>query len=537
MLLPLSLSLSLYAQQGTKDNVARECVLFEVFTGVNCPYCPAAANGIAQMMAEGLAIAPVAYHTSAFSTAEFYTPETNARANYYSISGYPTLKADGVRSTSGGGGSSESMYSTYLAHYNARINVTSPFTIDLSYEPLEGNQCRVNCTVNKVGECAGTDVRVFIVLTQCNIDRNWQGMTGLHHVVRDMIPTQTGTPFTGTSVTINETFEMNYPKEDCYLTAWVQNFTGTKEVYQAVRMSTALDLDYDLAMKDVDQVVTDNCSGMAAPVVSIKNVGKLAISTFDIVAYADNAEAHRYTWNGTLPSNETINVTMPEFSFGSCSTLKLEVVSPDGHDDGFMADNSKSVTLGEAVSLDGYVKLQLKTDSKPQETTFELKDMNSGVVIRTISFEQANHVYTEEFYLDHASCYRFTVKDSAGDGMGNGFFALFDSSNTIFFRGGSTIAPFTGEIACEVNSEAYAGVEDQNHVDFDVYPNPSQGLFSLTMPEGTWNVSVFDMSGRMVCDLANYKGEQIDLSQAEKGVYFIKADNGSEVIVKKAVIL
>ena len=87
----------------TKDNVARECVLFEIFTGVRCPYCPAAANGIAQMMEEGLAIAPVAYHTTAFSTEEYYTNETNARANYYGINSYPTLKADGVTGMSGGG--------------------------------------------------------------------------------------------------------------------------------------------------------------------------------------------------------------------------------------------------------------------------------------------------------------------------------------------------------------------------------------------------------------------------------------------------
>ena len=49
-----------------KTNVARECVLFELFTGVRCPYCPAAANAVAQLLSEGKAVAPVAYHTTAF---------------------------------------------------------------------------------------------------------------------------------------------------------------------------------------------------------------------------------------------------------------------------------------------------------------------------------------------------------------------------------------------------------------------------------------------------------------------------------------
>ena len=157
----------------TKDNVARECVLFEIFTGVRCQYCPAAANGVAQMLEEGLAIAPVAYHTSAFSTAEFYTNETNARASYYGIASYPTLKADGVLTVEGGGHASENMYSYYISRYNQRVNVASPFTIDLSLEPVDGTTCRVNCTVTQVGDCSGNDVRVFIALTQCNLDVTW----------------------------------------------------------------------------------------------------------------------------------------------------------------------------------------------------------------------------------------------------------------------------------------------------------------------------------------------------------------------------
>ena len=149
------------------QNVARECVLFEVFTGVNCQYCPAAANAIVQMLQEGKAIAPVAVHTNAFSTPEFYTSETNARASFYGITGYPTLKADGVVGMAGssGSGPSYSNYSQYMGYYNQRISITSPFTIDLSYEYLEGSTCQVTAVVNKVGECSAGNLKVMIALT------------------------------------------------------------------------------------------------------------------------------------------------------------------------------------------------------------------------------------------------------------------------------------------------------------------------------------------------------------------------------------
>ena len=322
----LALGMLPMALEAQTKNVARECVLFELFTGVRCPYCPAAANGVAQMLDEGLAIAPVAYHTSAFSTDLYYTDETNARASYYSISSYPTLKADGITGMSGGGDASQNMYPNYRNYYNQRINVESPFTIDLSYEPVEGNTCRVNYTVNQVGECNGTNVRVFIALTQCNIDVSWQGMQGLHHVCRDMIPSQTGTPFTGPTMNISETFEMNWPKEDCYLTAWVQNYSGgTKEVYQTVRLSMALDLDYDLVLKNVESVVDQNCSGVQSPRLIVKNYGHETVTSFVMRAF-DGVNSYSQTWEGSLAEGETVEAMAKALGY-SLPASDFETVS------------------------------------------------------------------------------------------------------------------------------------------------------------------------------------------------------------------
>ena len=57
--------------------------------------------------------------------------------------------------------------------------------------------------------------------------------------VRDMIPTEQGTPFVGSSMDFSETFEIPYPLEDCQLVAWVQDYTGNKEVYQTVMMDAS----------------------------------------------------------------------------------------------------------------------------------------------------------------------------------------------------------------------------------------------------------------------------------------------------------
>lgn len=525
---------TMFAQ--TRDNVARECVLFEIFTGVRCPYCPAAANGIAQMLEEGLAIAPVAYHTTAFSTEEYYTNETNARANYYGITSYPTLKADGITGMSGGGNANENMYSYYMNYYNQRINVASPFTIDLSYEPVDGTSCRVNCTVNQVGDCNGSDVRVFIALTQCNIDVGWQGMQGLHHVCRDMIPSQLGTPFSGPTMTISETFEMPYPKEDCYLTAWVQNYSGgAKEVYQAVRMSMALDLDYDIALKKVEDVVTVNCSGIQKPKLTVKNFGNQTITFFDLCAF-DGHEDHRQSWHGTLAKDQSVTVEMDEFVAAPCDALHFYAVMPNGYGDEFMPDNFIHVQMEEAPEIDGFLKMQLKTGSHPQNIRVEIIETESGEVVNSYTFDQANHVYTDDIVLMNAGCYRIRVRDIAGEGMGSGFFQFKDSNNQLIFKGGGSAGHFTYELASEVQCDGTLSVKETEKVEPMVYPNPSQGLFNLNLGKGNWQIQVFDITGRKVFESQNDGMGSIDLSGHQSGMYFLKATDGTQEINTKIVV-
>ena len=520
----------------TKDNVARECVLFELFTGVRCPYCPAAANAVAQMMEEGLAIAPVAYHTTAFSTDEYYTNETNARASYYGITSYPTLKADGVTGVSGGGSASENMYSYYINYYNQRINLPSPFTIDLSYEPVDGTSCRVNCTVTQVGECNGSDVRVFIALTQSNIEVNWQGMSGLHHVCRDMIPTQTGSPFTGPTITISETFEMNWPKEDCYLTAWVQNYSGgSKEVFQAVRLPMTLDLDYDIALKKVENVVTQNCSGIQRPTLTVKNLGNQTITFFDLCAF-DGHEDHRQSWHGSLAQGQSVSVQMDEFVAAPCDALQFYAVMPNGQGDEYMPDNFVQVDMVETYTIDGYLKMQLKTGAHPENVSVEIKEIENNEVVYAFTFDQANHVYTEDIELLNGGCYRMSVRDSHGEGMGNGYFQFKDASNRVIMKGGGSYGPFTYEMSSEVSCDGTLSVEEPQANPFMVYPNPSSGLFYVDLGEGQWQVQVYDLMGRKVFENQCDGKASIDLGSCQKGLYFLKAVREGEEVSAKLML-
>lgn len=338
-------------------------------------------------------------------------------------------------------------------------------------------------------------------------------------------------------MTISETFEMNWPKEDCYLTAWVQNYNGTKEVYQAVRMSTVLDLDYDLVLKEVDDVVTTNCSGAQSPRLTVKNYGTQTVTSFNLCAF-DGVEDHCQTWEGSLASGESTTVQMEEFVAAPCEALEFYVTMPNGHEDGFMADNYFNVALVEPSTIDGYVKMQFKTDSNPEETVVQVKDMESGEVVQSFTFELPKHVYTEEFVLPSASCYRISVLDLAGNGLGSGaIFKFTDASNQTLFNG-SSATHFTDELALEVYGDGSSTweVPEQEGSRVEIMPNPSDGTFYLNLGEGTWQVTVFDLSGRMVHQVSQFTEGKIALDGCESGMYFLMATDGSKEIVRKLLV-
>lgn len=508
------------------QNVARECVLFEVFTGVNCPYCPAAANGIEQMLEEGLAIAPVEYHTDAFSVEEFYTPETNARAKYYGISGYPTLKADGILNSVGGGPASQSMYSYYNNLYNQRINVTSPFTIDLSYSYLEGSLCQATAVVNQVGECNSTDVRVFIVLTESHIQYNWQGMSELNCVVRDIIPNQNGTVFNGGNQTVTGSFDMNgFDKENCNLVAWVQSYNGNREVYQAVRISLKPEnAQYDIVLKNIEEVPLQMCSGQVSPRITVKSCGSEQVNTVLFNVKDENDDIiNTYQWEGLINQGEVIDFVIPEFNLNGSFSFTVEAAEINGNADEYPFDNSKSVTFDAALLCDGYLKLQLKTGSPVGDLTADIVNMDNGEVIESMAFDQPSHTYVKEFYLT-SGCFRMTFRNSEGTGIGKSFFILKDSENNTIAQASPNTNKFRYELSFEFNSDGTSSIDDNVEKHIDIYPNPASSMINID-GQGINKVKIYNSIGQLVfAQEAVINDLKIDVNSWGNGLYFINVE-------------
>lgn len=217
--------------------VPRDMVVVEIATGTWCGYCPGAAMGASDLIANGHNVAIIKNHNGD----PFANTYSNARNNYYSPSGYPTAYFDGGNPTSGGS-SNQSLYSNYLPKVNARLNVPSNYTISAEAE-VNGNIMTVDVTVTKVSNDTNTNVKLRSSITQSNIAFNWFNQTVLDNVNRLMAPDANGVTInlgTGDSVTETLVFNLDgtWQVPDLELVLFLQT-DSTKEILQGKKYSLA----------------------------------------------------------------------------------------------------------------------------------------------------------------------------------------------------------------------------------------------------------------------------------------------------------
>ena len=531
------------------QNVAKECVLVEAFTGIYCGYCPAAAGGIGEMVKQGLSVAPLAFHCNYYTPADrdYATSETNARGvSFYQVKGYPTVIIDGVSAPGVGGPASAylSAYETLKAEYDKRINVTSPFEIELTYEYDSWNKCRAKAVVKKVGECASNDVRVFIALTESHIPENWGGgWTELNAVVRDIVTSTSGVKLVGDTDEVVALFDVhNFKKENCELVAWVQNLDTNKEVFQAVKISIGTEVaEYDLGISSVEQVSTESCIGTMKPSFLIKNHGTqpLTSAVFNVTNDAgDNLGS--YKWEGSLAQNEQTYFDLPEINFAGSNEVTVEAVELNGDkEDKYIFDNKfiYDVVTPYVIPNDGILRFQLKT-SEPENFSIDIVN-DEGTVVETLTFDKAGSVLKKDYTLPEYGCYRIVLKNSQGNGIGNStsFWGILDSK-----KGKIAVAEpgeylFRNEFNVEVLFDGTYAIEDVVAENVNIYPNPAKSVVNVSA-ENLNKVTVYNSIGQVVyAQTADSDNMMINVESWTNGLYYINLETKSGVTSSQKVVI
>jgi hypothetical protein len=456
------------------------------------------------------------------------------------------MKVDGVKSPSVGGQSNNQEYIDYsynqaLTAYNQRINVTSPFELDLSFSWKSGTQFEVKATANKVGTCNSSDVRVFIALTESHIQRAWQGMSEVNFVVRDMIPTQNGTQMSGDHIEVTETFDIAaYDRENCELVAWVQSYNGNKEVFQAVKISLMdIDNQYDMAIRNVEELPLSSCSGMISPRFTFKNYGTETLNSVMFVAKDENGtELSSCLWEGSLAKGELAEFDFPAFESNGAANVTVEAMNINGsNEDAYPGDNVCTISLEEAFSLsDAYIKIQLKTGDDPENFRVEIKNMTTGDIYKTLTFEEAKKVYTEEVSFPAIGCFSVAFINDEGNGMSGGFWGIKNSSNQTLVSGTGNTNAFRYEISMEFYSET-VGVNEMTETESMVYPNPANNEINVSV-ENMTKVTVYNSIGQMVfAQDASSDVMTISTESMTNGIYYVTIETSEGTTSTQKVVV
>jgi archaellum component FlaF (FlaF/FlaG flagellin family) len=413
----------------------------------------------------------------------------------------------------------------------------------LSYEV---NEAQNTITVYVMGR-ATTDINATCKLYVGVIEKEIHftsapgpnGERDFYSVMKKMLPNSGGTAV-GT-LAANDYFAYTftwelaniYNMDQLDAIAWVQN-TNTKEVYQACKSSQTLVPFFanEASASEVSNMKSVNCSGVAAPKFTLTNNGSNTLTTAALEVLINGETMKTMTWSGSLPTfaSEVVDLGEIEFPVEEDNILEVKVVSINGVDDEFPGNNMDTYRFNGAPDIAGKdLKLTIRTDANPQETTWRVTNLATGEIVQEGGpYELPNHKYDEVIVVSGDGCYDFTIFDAGGNGFaGSGLYGIKAGSTTLFSG-----RVFGESESNEFSYEVVAGTEEVYNVTASIYPNPTSGVVNI-VSKGEQNVTIYNIVGQRVFEGVSNGYLQIDMKAYGAGIYAIQVGDTIQKIVVK----
>lgn len=474
--------------------VARQKVVFEIATGTWCGFCPGAAMGASDLIANGHDVAIIKYHVGD----AFQNTYSVARKNYYGISGYPTTKIDGIL-THVGGHQSQSIYPTYLNFYEQRINVPSPFTVSIFGENTSGLNYDAQLVITKEDTYTASNLVLHFAVTETNIPYAWFNQTHVKDVLRIMVPDQLGTPLDFTSqdeiiVDLSFTLNASWVTENMSVVAFVQD-VPTKQIFQAN--------------------IVEITNLQPASITSSFIASSTEICEGEEVAFTDQSSGNITSWLWTFeggdPASSTEENPVVVYHTAGVYDVTLEVSN---------ASQSSTTTMQDFISV-------LEMPGTPGTP--------SGDIIIDLYYVTSSEYTIEE--VTGAIEYLWQLTPAlAGSIEGTGITGTV-TWNPIFTGQAFVSVKAIGDFcetefseALEITVTNTVGIDDQPaEKQLSISPNPSNGIFMLELPliarGEAMNIKVYSINGKVMWEHRFIQGDlrnlTLNLKHLSQGIYYL----------------
>jgi len=169
-------------------------------------------------------------------------------------------------------------------------------------------------------------------------------------------------------------------------------------------------------------------------------------------------------------------------------------------DDGCIASGTIVISEPTEINISGVVTYDTGTSNGSINTTI------TGGAAPYASTTWSNSATTEDISGLASGLYTITVVDANGCSKD----MLFDVKSLV-------------------------GITDLSSIGFEIYPNPTSGLFQIS-GDGYYAVVITDAAGRTVMNIDATNNTIVDLTAFEKGIYFVRIEKDGVQYVDKVVL-
>ncbi len=412
-------------------------VLFEEFTNTSCDPCsefsPSLDKTISERMGDMVAIT---YHYNFPSPQDpFYMAnpaDVMARANYYGVSGVPSLQVNGDHVGSWG-------YEDYLdAYVDGASEVPAKVELHTEAELSADNVLTAKVNVLPLTATLSNDLSLFVAVVEERIEWDHSAPNGeraWNYVMRKLLPTAEGQTLQldAQKVTPDE-FTFTWPVQnftdetELGLVTFVQDNT-TKEILGTAYTPRPNGHAQNVKILEVKNMPQRICMPEFFCDFVVRNTGSEALTSATLCV-SINGSVQRTPWTGSLKPLEIATLRSPlfnDFILSSQSTNEVElwVEKLNGTD---VESVHKHYTLANAVSAHNAVRLTIMTDQNPGEISWTVLNSAGDVVCQGGPYTEARKKQVVELPLTYDDCYLLEFEDAGGDGIseGRGYYMLHE---------------------------------------------------------------------------------------------------------------
>ncbi|MFK7946132.1 MAG: T9SS type A sorting domain-containing protein [Saprospiraceae bacterium] len=308
---------------------------------------------------------------------------------------------------------------------------------------------------------------------------------------------------------------------------------------------TTLDGQYFVTALFADNLVIDSignfnaCGNVQQPKIYVKNLGSNTINALNITYQYNNGVILTEQWTGSLAWFRTAIIDLPLVSLPLGNQILSVSISVPGITDEDNTDNSVTQNFN-INNFNTNVNINLQTDSWPEEISYKILNINGNAVfsvnasqITGSSFE--NTLIANNICLPNG-CYRAVIEDNYGDGLSGGggslpgYFEITTDTTQLGIINGDF--GFRDTIRfCVPNFVNTTQIENTKTI--KVFPNPTNGILYFTSDKFPNEIIIYNTLGKRIQQINTPTTNILDLSNNQKGFYFIQFRFGNQWITEK----